>query len=244
MWTDALAGAGPLLLLLDFDGTLVPIAERPQDIEVPAELPSLLHRLERAGHGVWIVSGRRADDVRARLGDDVRVVGVHGLDWPGEPAPARQQKLDEVRARAERLIAKDPALAGAIVEDKGLSIALHYRGVPPAARGRAQERLLALTNELLPSGADAALNVLPGHCIVEVRPREASKGRAVRRLVQAYPTLRPVYIGDDVTDEEAFAALGPDGVGVRVSQDQDVPTRASVIARDTSEVLRGLGRLA
>lgn len=240
MWTDSIVGKGPLLLLLDFDGTLVPIAERPDAIVVPAELPGLLQRLTRAGHEVWIVSGRRAADVRAHVGEDVPVVGVHGLDWPGEPPSPRHPKLDEVRARGERAVAWEPALEGATVEDKATAVALHYRGVAPDKRPEAKERLLTLVKEVLHD--EPELNVLLGHCIVEVRPRAASKGNAVRRLVQSHPGHHPVYIGDDVTDEEAFAALGDDGTAVRVAAEK-VDTRASVIVRDVDEVLRGLASL-
>lgn len=241
MWTDALVDGGRLLLLLDFDGTLVPIAPHPEGIVVPPELPSLLGAVKQRGHAVWIVSGRRAGDVSARVEGAVPVVGLHGLEWPGEEAPARHPKLDALRARAEREIASDATLSGAHVEDKGRSVALHYRGVAETQQRAAGERLTAIAREEI--GGDDALNVLPGHCIVEVRPREASKGNAVRRLVELHPDKRPVYVGDDVTDEEAFAALGPTGLGVRVSA-IDVDTRAALIVHDVEEVLRGLRALA
>lgn len=241
MWTDELRGQGPLLLLLDFDGTLVPIAEHPQGIVVPPELPGLLTQVAAAGHVVWIVTGRRRDDVRERVHDAVPVVGLHGLEWPEGGGPTRHAKLDDVRARAEREMASDALLRGAHVEDKGLSVALHYRAVPKERWSEAQARLLAIAEEEI-AGVDA-LNVLPGHAIVEVRPREASKGNAVRRLVEMYSDARPVYVGDDVTDEEAFAALGEAGVGVRVS-DHPVETRAGIVVRDTDDVLRGLASLA
>lgn len=240
MWTEAFAGE-ELLLLLDFDGTLVPIAPHPDRIVVPPELPSLLQGVKQRGHEVWIITGRRASDVSARVEGAVPVVGLHGLEWPGEEPPARHPKLDGLRARAEREIAADPSLAGAHVEEKGRSVALHYRGVAEEKQRHAAERLSALAHEEI--GDDPALNVLPGHCIVEVRPREASKGNAVKRLVDLYPTRRPVYVGDDVTDEEAFAALGERGLGVRVS-DHDVDTRASLMVRDVDEVLQGLRALA
>lgn len=240
MWTDAIANE-PLLLLLDFDGTLVPIAPHPDQIVVAAELPALLLGVRKRGHAVWIVTGRRARDVSARVHDAVPVVGLHGLEWPGEAPPARHPKLDAISARAEQEIASDPLLEGALVEDKGLSVALHYRAVAEGQQRRAAERLTALAREVV--GGDDALNLLPGHCLVEVRPREASKGNAVKRLVAMHPARRPVYVGDDVTDEEAFAALGERGLGVRVS-DHEVDTRAAIVIRDVDEVLRGLRALA
>src|SRR5690606_31441315 len=98
MWTDALVGSGPLLLLLDFDGTLVSIVSYSEAIVVPPELPSLLAGAQRRGHEVWIVTGRRAADVSARVERAVPVVGLHGLEWPGEEAPARHPLLDELAA--------------------------------------------------------------------------------------------------------------------------------------------------
>lgn len=240
MWTEALQEKGPLLLMLDFDGTLVPIADHPDAIVVSAEVPRLLEGLTRAGHVVWIVTGRRAAYVQDRIGADVPVVGLHGLDWPGATSPSRHGKLDDVRARAEQAIANDPLLKGALVEDKGLSLALHYRGVDKAQQEAARDVLVALVHDVI--GPDTALNVLRGHCVVELRPREASKGNAVRRLVQEHSSLVPFYVGDDVTDEEAFAALGPRGIGVRVAEG-DVNTRASIVVRDVDEVLEGLATL-
>lgn len=238
MWTDALAARGPLLLLLDFDGTLVPIAEHPDAIEVPVELPRLLAGLGAAGHAVYIVTGRRGEFVRERLGDGVPIIGLHGLEWPGEPVPARHPALDLLSERASEALVREPALEGALIEDKGLSLALHYRGA--TARERAHERLLALAESAIFGRSE--LNVLDGHCVVEVRPREASKANAVRRLVEKYPDRTPIFMGDDVTDEEAFAALGPLGLGVRVGT-QPVVTRAQLSVRDVPEVLRGLERL-
>jgi trehalose 6-phosphate phosphatase len=227
MWIEALADT-PLLWLLDFDGTLVPIAETPDGIRVSPSLPALFRALEDRGDVVWIVTGRRADDVTARV-EGARVVGLHGLDWSEGAAPARDGRLDAALVAADALRARWP---GILLEDKGAALGFHYRRVPEPARADARAAIEAAVRPF----ADAGLTLLDGHCVVELRPQAASKGNAVRALVERYPALRPVYVGDDATDEEGIAALPPSGIGVRVGP-PDVPTGAAHRLADVDAVL-------
>lgn len=227
---------GELLLLLDFDGTLVPIAPTPDAIRVPDAVPGLLERLRARGHQVWVITGRPAAWVSERL-PGTSVVGLHGLQWPDRPDPPRSPALDRAAEEGEALARRFPGL---LVEDKGLSLALHTRQVDPArhAEAAAAARLLAERT----AAEDPDLGVLTGHEVVEIRRRDATKAAAVRELSRA-SGRRVVYVGDDVTDEEAFAALPEGAVSVRVGP-PDVPTLAEWRLPDVPAVLAWLERLA
>lgn len=227
---------GELLLLLDFDGTLVPIAPTPDAIEVPEALPGLLERLRARGHTVWVITGRPREFVERRL-PGTSVVGLHGLQWPDRPDPPRSPVLDRAAEEGEELARRFPGL---LVEDKHLSLALHTRRVAPDrhAEAVAAARLLAERT----AASDPALGVLEGHEVVEIRRRDATKAAAVRTLTSAYGR-RVVYVGDDLTDEEAFAALPEDALPVRVGP-PEVPTRARYRLPDVPAVLAWLERLA
>jgi trehalose 6-phosphate phosphatase len=224
--------SGALLLLLDFDGTLVPLAPTPDSIVVPAEVPGLVSDLAARGHAVWIVTGRTGEFVRERLGD-VNVVGLHGLDWPGEEMPPRSPALDEAKAALGDLQAR-----GVLIEDKGRSVVFHTRAV---TEGKGD--ILARVEETLASivAAGEGLEVLHGHEVRELRTSVASKATAVRRLAAEHPELVPAYLGDDVTDEEAMAALGDDAITVRVG---DGETCARARLDGPREVIAALRALA
>lgn len=228
----------PLLVLLDFDGTLVPIAPTPDAIEVPDALPATLGALRDAGHAVFVVTGRPADFVTERV-PDTPVIGLHGLQWPGEPVPPRASALDDALTQARALSARFPGL---LVEDKGVSLALHVRQVPADHHDEAATACRALVGDTLARAP--SLTLIEGHEVFEIRPRDASKARAVRRLVAAHPGRQVVYVGDDVTDEEAFEALPSDALAVRVGP-EGVRTRAAHRLPDVASVyalLAGLSR--
>lgn len=236
---DVLGRRGPLCLLLDFDGTLVGIAPRPDEVQVPAGLVGLLLALERQGHVVALVTGRSRDDVLALLGHPagITVVGLHGLEWPGEPAPPREARLDDV---VQQVSAAFGAWPGFLIEDKVRAVAFHVRRVP--AEGKA-DRVAALRRLLEEAVGGSPLSVLEGHEVLEVRPRAATKARAVERFARDHPGTAAVYIGDDETDEEAFRALPDHGLGVRVAR-HDVTTSAEVVLDDPEAVLATLRALA
>lgn len=227
---------GPLTLLLDFDGTLVPIAPTPDSIRVPDDLPALLDALRARGHEVWIVTGRPASFVQERL-PGTQVIGLHGLQWPGRPEPPRAPALDLAAAHGAVLAGRHP---GMLVEDKGASLALHTRRVPPDRHAEAVQQARELARRI--ASTDPDLTVLEGHEVIEIRRREATKAAAVRELALR-TGRRLVYIGDDLTDEEAFAALPEGSIGIRVGP-PDVPTRAHSRLPDVAAVHAWLERLA
>ena len=208
-------------LFLDLDGTLAPIAARPQDVRPDPRRTSLLGRLaERLDGRLAVVSGRTLADVdRILEGCVTSVAAVHGLvlrhpDGRVEATPADPSLAAAMvgfRAFAARA-------SGLIVEEKGLSVALHFRqAADHAAAARVcAERLAAATGLSLQSGA----------MVEELRTPGPDKGASVRAFMSAPPFAgaRPVFVGDDATDEDGFAAAQAlDGVGVGVG-----PTRPTL----------------
>ncbi|HYE95260.1 MAG TPA: trehalose-phosphatase [Rubricoccaceae bacterium] len=203
------------LLFLDYDGTLAPLVEDPAAAHPHPEVPVLLRALA-ARHPVWVVTGRDLAAL-ARLLPDVRVrcVGLHGAE-EGVLGEAATRSAFEAHGEAlRRLRASVPAGEGICVEDKGgTAFAVHYRNAPDPDAARA---LLEAWAAAVPDGLEA----LWGKRVVECRPKGVSKGVAVARLAAEHPGRTPVYLGDDVTDEEAFRALAaayPGAVMVKVGE--------------------------
>jgi trehalose 6-phosphate phosphatase len=203
-------------LLLDLDGTLVDLAPRPDAVRVPSELPEVLRALRTLmGDAIAVVTGRPVETVDALLRDTVfAVAGEHGgaiRHAPGQtverlPLPSPPT---EWLVAAERLATAYP---GALLEHKARGFALHYRAAPAAG----QPLFDALTRLLAGS---AEFELLPAHMLWEVRPRGADKAKAVTALMDRPPFRGrlPVFIGDDVTDEDGIAAATTmGGVGLRV----------------------------
>ncbi|MCF3932228.1 trehalose-phosphatase [Acuticoccus sp. M5D2P5] len=202
-------------LFLDFDGTLVEIAERPDGIVVASDLPEILMRLVDAlGGAVAVVSGRQVAQIDQYLSVPVPVAGMHGLERrlkPGEaveaaPPPAEMETLRE-RLQASPLIGN-----GVKLEDKGAGLAVHYRAAPDR-----RDEVLATMNALI---ADLpALQLIDGKMVVEAKGKGFDKGAAVDFFMERAPFAgrTPIFIGDDTTDEDgirAAAAIG--GFGIKV----------------------------
>ncbi len=205
-------------LFLDLDGTLLDIAPTPDAVRVPARLTDNLRRLRaRLGEALAIVSGRPAEQVDALLpGTAYAVAGEHGgavRFAPGAPVERAPLPLPppEWLAAAAALAAAHP---GALLERKARGFVLHYR-LAPAAGAALERGLLALL------GAQRTHLVLPAHMAFEVTPRGADKGSAVAALLERAPFAGrvPVYVGDDVTDEDAIRVVrARGGTGLRVAE--------------------------
>lgn len=198
------------LLAFDFDGTLAPIVARPDDARVPAptcrRLGLLAERLRLA-----VITGRTVSDVLPRLGfTPWQVIGSHGAEDPLDVRTADLAvALEPVRMQLDRH-AGELQRAGVSIEDKGLSIALHYR----LARDRdAAGRGIALAL----GGIGAHVTVSHGKMVVNVVPKAANdKAAALRVLLARAGTTRAVFVGDDVNDEPVFEAGEPDWLTIRV----------------------------
>jgi trehalose 6-phosphate phosphatase len=205
-------------LFLDFDGTLVEIAERPDAVRVPPELPGQLDALaRRLGGALAVVSGRPLRDLDFFLPVDLAKAGDHGAVLRPDPtAPPEMPDLPAPplhwRERALTLLERHP---DALIEDKTHGFVLHYRQAPEA--GPEARALL----EALVAGAPEAFTLLEARMAWEVRPRGPSKGSAVRRIMRepSFVSRVPVFIGDDVTDEEGMAtARDYGGLGLRLQE--------------------------
>ncbi len=215
-------------LFLDFDGTLAPIADTPEGVVVDKDLLALLRRLRDDLDGrLAIVSGRAITTLRDLGFGDFLLAGTHGLEFaePGSAveAPEKLPAVDEAAAAFSRFAHDKP---GILVERKSISVGLHFRRAPQWGSA-ARELATDLADQL-------DLAVQPGKMLYELRPGGADKGSAVHTLMQRPPMAggTPVFIGDDVTDEEGFAAardLG--GAGILVG-----PPRATLAAFSLEQV--------
>jgi trehalose 6-phosphate phosphatase len=207
-----LSQLAPAALFLDFDGTLVELADSPGAIAVPTVLPLLLDRVsERLGGRLAIVSGRALDDLRDHLGDSaVLLSGSHGAELhysDGRRVPVSAPPgLAAARDAARCFASADERL---LVEDKPTGVALHYRLAPD----RADE----VDSFFAALACRTGLALQRGKMVAELRPEGRDKGAALRGLMAEPPFAgaRPVFVGDDLTDEDAFAAaaaLGGEGV--------------------------------
>lgn len=228
-------------LLLDFDGTLVGLCDRPDAVVVDPPLTRLLERLVETLSGrVAIVTGRSLMQIEALLGPvagDLALCGSHGaeLRLGGiTERPERPLALDEA-ATSFRAFAEDKP--GMIVEIKTLGVALHYRTAPDHAADAD-----ALAGRL---GHRLGLAVQHGKMMVELRSPGASKGTGIVRLMAQAPLDAglPVFVGDDVTDEDGFEAVRDmGGHGILVGDPR--PTAASHALANPEAVRRWLGEVA
>ncbi|MBS1679190.1 MAG: trehalose-phosphatase [Actinobacteria bacterium] len=203
------AEPGRAAILTDFDGTLAPIVERADDVALPEEARAVLLRLIDRYAMVGAVSGRRAADVRARVGlDRVAYAGNHGLElmMPGESEPKPDPSVDGREGDAAAFMAGIEAArlddAGLRPEDKGPIQALHWRGAADEARAEAVAREVAV------EGGRAGLEPHWGRKVLELRPvGGGGKGAAVASILAEDGVDRVVYAGDDRTDVDAFRRL-------------------------------------
>lgn len=234
-------------VFLDYDGTLTPIVKRPQDAVLSQEMGSALQQLA-ALCPVAVISGRDRADVARRVGlQELIYAGSHGFDITGPAGlrmeyeggkaalPALDKAETELRARVE-------PVAGAQVERKRFAIAVHYRNVAERDVGAIRKAVDAVAE------SHTGLAKAPGKKIIELKPAiDWHKGKAVLWLLAELGLeqsgLVPFYVGDDLTDEDAFRALGRRGIGILVG-DHAAETSAAFRLEDVKEVKRFLLQLA
>lgn len=224
---------------LDVDGTLIEIAETPDAACVDTALLDLIARLYReSGGAMALVSGRAISDLEKLLGTfRLPLAGQHGLErrdasgrlWMHAAPPAAKCAIKEALAP---VLERHPGL---LLEDKGLTLALHYRKAPHLA-SYAQRLMTRLVQE-----ANAGLEVQRGKCIAEIKPAGIDKGTAVSEYLAESPFLgrRPVFIGDDLNDEHGFAEVNRlDGISIKVGKGKSC---ARFRLADVAAVRRWLG---
>jgi alpha,alpha-trehalase len=232
-----------LAVFLDYDGTLTPIVSDPKKALLSDSMRQTLQALDRQA-SIAILSGRDLDDVRQRV--DVAAIiyaGSHGFDIAGRGL-RRQEAIEFLPAldlAEKELREKLAGVAGALIERKRFSIAAHYRNVNESDFPKLERTVSEVT------ARHRELRIMEGKKVYELLPDiDWDKGKAVLWLLEAlgleHADVRPIYIGDDRTDEDAFRALGQRGVGVLVSE-QPRPSAASYSLKDPTEVERFLREL-
>ncbi len=190
-------------VLLDVDGTLAPIVERPEDSAVPDETRSEVERLAERYGLVACVSGRPSADVRRLVGvEGIEYVGVHGLEADAEA----RRFAPQLEAFAERI-----AWPWTVENKGGVTLSFHYR------EAEDEQEAARLAADVARAAEEAGLRPHQGRKVLEVRPPvETDKGTAVRRLLDGRPLIRALYAGDDTTDLDAFRGLDEAGLDVAI----------------------------
>ena len=235
-------------LFLDVDGTLLEIAPRPELVRVPPGLPSLLARLaDRRGGALAVISGRRIDDIDRCLRPwRGAAAGVHGgerrdaegrLIASGDTTADREAAaaLDRLRPPLREMERRHP---GILLEDKGKTLAVHYRQAPDT-----EGEVRAAVERLLRGEAER-LRLIAGKMVFELQPAHHGKDRAVAAFMAEAPFRGriPVFIGDDTTDEYGFAEVNRrGGVSIRVGE-RGAATAAAYRLPSVSAVLDWLAQ--
>jgi trehalose 6-phosphate phosphatase len=204
-------------ILLDIDGTLLDLAPTPREVWVPPGLAKTLNRLlQRTNGALALVSGRSLNDIDLIFAPDLfPAVGGHGaemrIDMDSEAVAAHAPPMDKELKR--RLAAIARLSPGILLEDKGYSLALHYRLAP-----HAEKAIYAAVSLIRADLPNAPIEVLPGKCVCEIKHSGFTKASGVIELMTHGPFKgrRPLFIGDDVTDESVFAIM-PDFDGLAFS---------------------------
>jgi trehalose-phosphatase len=229
-----------VVVFLDYDGTLTPIVNRPEDAVLSDAMKDIVRWLAQKCT-VAVISGRGLEDVRERVGiDDIFYVGSHGFEIAGpggwrqeyEQAEAYLPVLDQAEKELQKAL---NGIAGLQIERKRYSIAVHYRRVAEQAHRKVEERA-----RIVQQKHQRDLRVSSGKCVYDFQAKiDWHKGKALDWVLEAASLksteVFSVYIGDDITDEDAFRAVKNRGVGIIVREGKR-HTDASYALNTTAEV--------
>jgi trehalose 6-phosphate phosphatase len=193
--------------LLDIDGTLLDLAPSPRQVWVPTGLRRTLTRLaDLTGGAVAMVSGRSLNEIDLIFSPlQLAAIGVHGAEMRVSGEAEVQSRTSPLSKVLKRRLATVAELGpGILVEDKGYSLALHYRLAPDKGA-----QVLAAVRTICADAASEAVEILPGKLVVDIKPAATNKGEAVLDLMQCLPFAgrRPIFIGDDTTDLTVFGVI-------------------------------------
>jgi len=237
-----------ILLLLDYDGTLTPIVETPTKALIPMGTKELLQKLSKNYHcAVGIISGRSLEDIKNTVGiKDIIYAGNHGLEIEGPKIKFESQvspRLKSViRNIAEELSKRLSSIKGVLIEDKGLTLSIHYRLVDKKDMPCFERIFSEVTN---PYAVRDKIKINSGKKVYEIKPPvQWDKGKVVlwlmarQQFVSGKNKVLPIYIGDDVTDEDAFKILKRKGLTIFVGEPEN--SAADYYLKDAEEVTRFL----
>jgi len=248
-----LKSAEHVLLLADFDGTLTPIVDRPESTVLPAETTRLLRTLAKnRRYTVGIVSGRALADLKNKVDvDGIIYAGNHGLEIEGFGSsflePIAEEMRPFLRMLNQALSATLRGIKGVFVEDKGLTLSVHYRSVDDAEETKVRDAFARVTDPLHVTGR---IRVTEGKKVYEIRPPvDWDKGKAVAWLIASCKQARgkggalPLYLGDDLTDEDGFKVIEKNsGISVFVGE-ASFPSVARYFLKSPKEVTEFLEML-
>lgn len=243
--------AKSITLFLDYDGTLVPIAPRPQDARLAGKMRHLLESLKEFPEvKLAIVSGRGIEDLKKIIGiNGIIYVGNHGFQIEGPQIKFESLLSTGYRAALEKikkqLSEKLSSIRGVLLEDKGFSLSLHYRLVNKKLIPRVKA---VFRQAYAPFLAKNQIKVRPGKMLLEVKPPiQWDKGKVVLWLLARWrfgagnQEVLPIYLGDDLTDEDVFRVLKNRGWGVFIGRPKE--SAAKYYLKNTAEVREFLSRL-
>jgi trehalose-phosphatase len=243
-----LRSAGHILLLLDYDGTLTPIVQSPELADLTDGVRQLLQALARQRRlTLAIISGRALADLKEKVGiSNIIYAGNHGLEIEGPQvsfvSPPAEEFKPVLRRMHHELSQALGAIKGVLVEDKGLTLSVHYRQVADDKSAEVKDLFERVTGDAARSGK---IQVTSGKKVYEVRPAVAwDKGEVLKMLMGKERGALPIYLGDDLTDEDAFKAIENYGGGISVFVGEgDSPTSASYFLQSPDEVAKFLSLL-
>ena len=237
-----------ILLLLDYDGTLTPIVETPKKAVISKETKELLQKLSKSPHcTLGIISGRSLEDIKNTVGiKDIIYVGNHGLEIEGPKIKFESQvspRLKSViRNIAEELAKRFSSIKGVLIEDKGLTLSIHYRLVDKKDMPCFERFFSEVTNTY---AVRDKIKINSGKKVYEIKPPvQWDKGKVVlwlmarQQFASGENKVLPVYIGDDVTDEDVFKVLKRKGLTIFVGEPEG--SAATYYLKDAEEVNRFL----
>ena len=256
-WPDVakwLRDARHILLLTDYDGTLTPIVERPELANLSEDVRRLLRTLARQRHfTLGIISGRALADLEDKVGiSGIIYAGNHGLEIEGPGIsfvnPVAEELRPILRIMHYVLSRALGTIRGVFVENKGLSLSIHYR---LAERHRAGEVERIVKQVVGGTEAAGQARITSGKKVYEVRPAVTwDKGKAVKLLMKKYGKggrrsgLLPMYFGDDLTDEDGFRVIESYGMGISVFVgEQNQQSTARYFLKSPAEVATFMGIL-
>jgi trehalose 6-phosphate phosphatase len=239
-----------ILLFLDFDGTLAPIVQKPSEAVLPASIRRVLKKLRAKDWcTIAVISGRSLPSLIGK----VRVEGIiyggnHGaqltgpnIDLQAPISPETYRALETVKSDVRGLTA---AMKGVSMEDKTHSLSIHFRKLKRADLPRLTRSISHIVQPFIDEGY---VRIKTGKKVFDITPRSWDKGKAVQWLLRHLPLstmsqgVVPVYVGDDTTDEDAFAAIGQNGLTVVVGNSRR--SAAQYYLKDTGEVLKFLDKM-
>ncbi len=222
-WRERIRLAGSLALFLDFDGTISPIVAKHELAVIDPQIKNTLERLrDLSGVHIAIISGRELSDVRRRAGiDGIIYAGNHGLEIETDTLCFREPRAESMRLELRRLVLRLQVLlaetTGIEIEEKGLSVAVHYRHVHEMLHDWVRRSVAETVCK------SQAFSYMFGNMVVDIRPKvDWNKGYAVKWLLERFSSQAPypIVIGDDATDEDAFSALAGQALTIRVGEPQ------------------------